>query len=371
MFCHQPKGCCQGNSPLGINSWLFELDSTSPCQGLCANVDIGGCVVLNNTRPDVCAGGGKGSSDVNAATEVTVTCKWPTNTFISLAAVEAWETKYGRDTSPGNFSVWNTKIMPTLCSGFQSNAINGPGTCPTENNQGAWVGGVCSAFVANSLIGNKCQDWIVGISENDTEAKAAANTAIFGYCQNLANINQIMPGLNLDVKDGEVNECLCINRGKDPDGLFNQILQLAGTNQGLVNSLGKVGCWYAPCSAGINQIIPLKTAGTIGDFYPTDCPDVCQIVNNFGGTIENSTLREEINCDNSTPTPPGGTGNRQGPGGDDRSFWERYWWIFVIVGAVVILLIIIIIVVIATSGGDKKKKDKGGLTPTEEALLFS
>ena len=374
-FCHQPNGCCPGTAPNGANSWLFKVDS---CQSQCASVDSEGCLILNNIGPEICAGEVNGNIAVNPSEELNVTCKWPTSAFTSLAAVGTWETTYGRDTSADNFRVWNTKIMPTLCSGFQSNAINGPGTCPQENNQGPWVGGICSAFVANNTpTGNKCQDWIRGIAENDAEAKAGANRAIFGYCRNLANINQIMPGLNLDVEDGEVNECLCINRGKDPDGLFNQILQLVGTNQGLVNSLGKVGCWYAPCSAGLNQIIPLKTADTIGDFYPTDCPDVCQIVNIFRGTIENSTIQDEIKCDNSTPTPPGGTGNRQGPGengngddDDDRSFLKRYWWVAVIAGAVVILLIIIIIVVIATSGGKKKDKDKGGLTPTEEALLF-
>jgi len=350
-YCNQPRGCCPGR-PQDKDQWLVEIDNVnSPCNGICAEVDIEGCLSLNNNTPAVCAGELGGNIATNPSSELKVTCKWPIDTFTSLEAVNTWLNTYGIET-PENLKTWNTKIMPTLCQGFQGNAIDGPGTCPSS-----FVGGICSDLIANSPTGEICRRWLGGISEDDTEAKAAANETIFGYCRNLANINQILPGANVDIKDGEVNECLCINRGKDPNGTYNQILQAAGSNNDLINSLGKVGCWYAPCNSGTDQLIPLETAETASDYYPEDCPDVCKIVNTFSGTIENSTIKEEINCGGSKPTPPGGTAPPSRTP-ETRSFLDKYWWVGVLLIIFFLIIILVVFIIFDMEEPSKKKKEQ-------------
>ena len=105
--------------------------------------------------------------------------------------------------------------------------------------------------------------------------------------------------------DGEVNECLCINRGKDPTGLFNEVIGAIDSEGGANNkALSQVGCWYTPCSAGTNQLIPLQNNLTQPIYYPTDCPNVCEIINNIKGKISNTTITENIQCNAVGPPSP-------------------------------------------------------------------
>ena len=336
---------------------------------------MGGCITLGDSPADVCAGmeGGNISAEAPTST-LPVTCKWPTSVFTSLAAVEAWESKYGVTTSSNNFTAWNTKIMPTLCSTVQSNAEDGPNTCPTTNlpaaGDGEWIGGICSPFVANNPTGAKCREWIEGIDKNDSISKAAANATIINYCsKTLKNINQTR-GLNLPLKNGEINECLCLNRGADgPNSPFSIVEKQIADNGGSVISLGAVGCWYEPCSAGINQLLPLETSNT-RQIYPTDCPSVCKVIADNEGNI-GGDLKIYINCDGSPPNAPGGNSSgRQNPGGGDdgdgdglSTIWDDYKWYFIIGGAILLVFFIIIVIV-----GISKSKKKTPADPFQSLL---
>ncbi len=251
--CSSVEPCCNGQS-----TWLYD-DPNNTCdqQAWCGNVDLNRCIFINDNASDICAGVPGVSISTHKTSTIPVTCKWlVTETFNTLDRVNEWEKLYGLE-DPINKKNFNTKIMPNLCSMAQLDTTNNI-VCPKNNNEGinAWVEGICSPFVSNNAIGRKCFDWLKTIDPSDTDTINAVNKqALFGYCEDLKELAKLEPSLGL--KNGEVNECLCINRGKDPTGLFNQIITTVSSNpktKGEVNSLGAVGCWYEPCNAPINQL---------------------------------------------------------------------------------------------------------------------
>ena len=402
--------CTAANGP---NIWA----STSLCTGGnlaelcggagCSTIDTSRCMI-SGTSPTICAGelGGnfseifiQGPTERTTRPNLDVTCQWDITEFNTVEAVNAYIAQFGKGGEcknppcpPGVNNVYNEIIMPHFCSLADTNTPQNR-VCPVGGPAGAWVGEKCSRMISNSEAGNLCTEWINNINNiTDLTAVDNANSETFrGYCNQLALDSKT----NTALQGGEINECVCINRGKGgATGLWGQVTQAAsetGINiQSQTDPLGPVGCWYTPCNDAATQLV-FKNSGngtTIQKtYYPDNCPNVCQIINNIQGKITNSTFKESINCkgggggtggNGGTGGPTGGgtTGGGNGGGttdgadGDQKSFWERYRWWIIGVGIAVILLIIIIIIVVVTTGGKKKPKTKG-INPALTAAILS
>ncbi len=341
--------CCFPNPAFpSLSAWLWDDPSNTCAQtASCVDVDISKCIPLNKNQADVCAGSAGGNISTIKTKELSITCKWPISSFDTLEAVQTWQKQFDQN-NPAIKTVFDTQIMPYFCSLIQGD-LPDQTNCPTNNNEGpnAWVDGICSPFVALNDTGNFCKSWLSGLSNQSDIVKSVNDKALIGYCDNLSNLTVNRNRIS-GLKNGEVNECLCINRGKDPNGEFNQIVNAITNNpetRDEVNSLGAVGCWYAPCNSGINQLLPLKDETTQPIYYPTDCPNVCRIINNIKGVLEDDKIIENIDCKNAPPDQPNGSG---GTTGDIRSFWDRYKWIIIgiIIGVIFLLGFIIIFIVI-------------------------
>lgn len=371
--CSATQPCCQPKASGGIPAisaaaWLYD-DPNNPCpaQASCVTVQSEKCNVFGigtgSVIADVCAGENGGNISINRSTSIPVTCKWDAGLFRSLDNVKKWLSSGTFDLSDATTrKKYNTEIMPTLCSTPQTDA------CPTANSQGEWVGNVCSPYVATNETGSFCRSWLSGLS-NDTKTVEAVNSkSIVGYCEFLANEAQNNPSAGL--KNGEVNECLCINAGNDTSGPFVQTRDALASNG--VNNLGERGCWYVPCNSDTTQLLPLSGNATQPIYYPTGCPNVCKAIFDIGGNINNSRLTANINCPGTAPNPPNedGSGNNNNGGGNNNnngggnngdptnqeSFWEKYRWL--IIGGAALILILIIFFVIFVVLEEEKKKDK-------------
>jgi len=333
-----------------IGEWFVDVPSNScSTQATCSPVNFSLCNVGDRFF-EACAGDVGGNISTTMTSTLPITCKWSIDDFNSLEMINEWESKF-KNLNSENKKVFDTQIMPHFCSQAQLNTPNNT-VCPTNNNEGpnAWVGGICSPFVSTNAVGGKCQSWLKGLGDSDSIL--AANKTLNGYCENLKSFADNNPSFGL--KNGEVNECLCINRGEDPTGLFSQITNAVNSNpetRDEANSLGAVGCWYGPCNAGINQILPLNN-GTEPDIYPKNCPNVCKIINNIKGTLTNVKVIEDIKCNDSAPITPnqggktnGGNGDKDGDNGNE-SFWDKYkWWVIGISISIIVIIFIFIIII--------------------------
>ncbi len=118
--------------------------------------------------------------------------------------------------------------MPFFCSQTDTNPTTGLGVCPVASNARAWAGNKCSRFVSNSPEGQFCRTWLAGIG-NDPITVNAINTAQSSYCESLIEESRTNPSLI----GGEINECLCLNRGKEgTTGLLDETIA-AITNAGV------------------------------------------------------------------------------------------------------------------------------------------
>ena len=362
--------------------------------GVCNTINTSRCQAVPSNTGQVCAGkiGDnfseifiKGPTSRTTRPTLDVTCQWDVTDFDTVESVKAYLAEFGESqtcTAPpcpqgGVSNVYNQVIMPYFCSLPDTNTT-GNIVCPLNNVTGTWVGNECSRMISTSEAGDMCRAWINNITNiGDPIAINAANSVTYtGYCNNLSQKSQRDPSL----QGGEANECVCINRGRGGStGVWDQITEAAVKADANINSLGPVGCWYTPCNAGPSQIVfrnpgPNTTIQSV--YYPTSCPSVCKIITNIQGNIENSTIKNSINCKGGGGST-GGTGGTGGGGGGTggggtggggtggggtttttESFWSKYkWWIIGVVVAI-LLLIIIIVAVTATQGNDDNKKEE-------------
>lgn len=369
--------------------WVYSTvcsgDSiTGCCNAICTKIDGSKCFAAGGVPAQVCAGSiGGNFSEVEPTFGAQmfapiVTCQWDVTNFSTLAAVQEFQKTFGVGSCPydtsyptpcptgpdnprGTSKVFDEIIMPYFCSLQDTNPTTGPGVCPVASNAGAWVGNKCSRFVSNSTEGQFCRTWLAGIG-NDPITVNAINTAQSNYCESVIEESRTNPSLI----GGEINECLCLNRGKGgTTGLLDETIA-AITNAGVATAqqiTGTVaGCWYAPCNGGaINQVIPEPTPLTSPVYYPSNCPNICQIIINNQGKIVGG-ITNKIDCQGNTgsgtpistvpvgsgsgsgggtPSPgqPPGSGNHDAP---SQTFWEKYkWWIIGISIALIIIIVMI------------------------------
>ena len=363
------------------NVWAYSTvcsgnNTTGCCNAICTPIDASKCFAAGGVPAQVCAGALSDSGPILGNYSVieptfgpqtfspVVTCQWDLANFTSLAAVQQFEKTFGKGSCPfdqnyptpcpagGIPNVFDQIIMPFFCSQQETSPTTGPTSiCPPASNAGNWIGNKCSRFVSNNAEGLYCQKWLSGVI-NDPVTVSAINTAQTNYCNTVREQSQTDPTL----EGGEINECLCLNRNKGgATGLFDETVA-AIANAGVVSAQEltgtQVGCWYAPCNGGaIAQLIPEPAPLISPVYYPTSCPNVCQIIIDNRGKIVGS-INNTINCaGNAQPTPPG---NGQSPiptvpvtpsqppgsgGGTTQSFWEKYkWWI---IGFAIVVIIII------------------------------
>ena len=387
-FAQGNTTCCRPSSagtpfggPLGgtaVEAWKWD-DRTNNCAqlGVCADVDVGRCITLGTSDFPVppngaCAGNLGDNIASNKSSSIPVTCRWPITAFNSLEAIKKWQAAFPEfTTDPTVRNVFDTQIMPHFCS-IPLMDTTGNIVCPTSNNQGSnvWKLGICSPMVATNDAGDECRKWLREVETTPEIIGIFNGEVAFGYCTFVANEAKKLPTLGLD--EGEVNECLCINHGKNPKGEYAMALNAVIEQDSKdVNDFGAVGCWYAPCNVGINQLIPLKDTQTEPKYHP-DCPNVCLIINNIKGIVKGNKFIENIDCKDRDGTGNGngngngdGTGNGNGDGtgngtGEKKSFWDRYRW-YIIAGSIVLVVIVFIIIIFVFLGEEgKKKKEESG-----------
>lgn len=382
--CDNQIACGTAQDGNTSNIWAYAggcsgASGTKCAAAGCAPIDDSKCTVISSANLEVCAGEINGNFSeltwngeaYNTRTNLNVTCQWQVEDFATLAAVNEFERQFpqgGTCLEPpcptgGATNIYNEVVMPYFCSLSAENTSSEPNVCPAENEAGKWVGNKCSRMIANNPEGVKCRQWISGLnSQTNTDAVNIANAQVYqGYCSSL----QAEAASDPSLVGGEVNECLCLNRGRGgSEGLFDQVRDAITEAGSSVNELGQVGCWYSPCNSSIFQLIPRNTGSntTVGKtYYPNNCPSVCQIINNIRGTIENSTVKESLNC-------KGGGNSGGGSTGDIKNFWEKYrWWILGILA--IIFFVVFVVFIFWAYEGDKRLKAKR--QEQQNALLFS
>lgn len=124
----------------------------------------------------------------------------------------------------------------------------------------------CSNLNTSSAVGTACRAWL------SRQPAGVRDALMVSYC------STPLPG-----SDSPTADCRCIAAGKF-DTNYAQFAKQA---------FGNTACWYLPCSSlsASSQLIPSTDV-------PKDCPDVCQIVNQFinNSDFKDIHIRNNISC---------------------------------------------------------------------------